>query len=123
MGQVYPALCGWRHRSNTNKRHRAHRILKNGGSKMIQANYVGEGPNIDIENSKLVVNNIITITISEFEISLDEADAKELLDGLEETLIPWDDTRSGLEKKIEDMTEELENLRERVAEYEKECGK
>ncbi|MDD4321613.1 MAG: hypothetical protein PHH31_08760 [Acidaminococcaceae bacterium] len=89
---------------------------------MIQANYLGECPNIDIENSKLVVNNNITITISEFEISLDEADAVELLDGLEESLIKWEDTRLGLEKKIEDMTEEMENLRERVAEYEKECG-
>jgi hypothetical protein len=90
---------------------------------MIQANYLGESPNIDIENKKLVVNNNITITISEFEISLDEADAVELLDGLEESLIKWEDTRSGLESKIEDMTEELENLRARVTEYEKEVGR
>jgi hypothetical protein len=85
---------------------------------MIQANYVGESPNIDIENSKLIVNNNITITISEFEISLDEADAKELLDGLEETLIPWDDTRSGLEHKIEELTEELDDLKALIKEYE-----
>jgi hypothetical protein len=85
---------------------------------MIQANYLGESPNIDIENKKLVVNNNITITISEFEISLDEADAVELLDGLEESLIKWEDTRSGLEQKIEDMTEELENLRALAKEYE-----
>jgi hypothetical protein len=85
---------------------------------MIKADYLGESPNIDIENKKLVVNNNITITISEFEISLDEADAVELLDGLEESLIKWEDTRSGLEQKIEDMTEELENLRALAKEYE-----
>ena len=89
---------------------------------MIKADYIGESPSIDIERTKWEHDNQVTITISEFEISLDEADAVELLDGLEESLIKWEDTRSGLEKKIEDMTEELENLRERVVEYEKECG-
>ena len=89
---------------------------------MIKADYIGESPNIDIERTRWAVNNQVTITISEFEICLDEADAIELLDGMEESLIKWEDTRSGLEQKIEDMTEELENLRERVAEYEKECG-
>lgn len=90
---------------------------------MIKAEYIGESPNIDIEKTKYVTNNQVTITISEFEICLDEADAIELLDGLEETLIPWEETRSGLESKIEDMTEELEILRARVEEYEKECGR
>jgi len=85
---------------------------------MIKAEYIGECPDIDIENAKLLVNNNITITISEFEISLDETDAEELLDGLEETLIPWEDTRSGLEQKIEDLTEELENLKALIKEYE-----
>jgi len=85
---------------------------------MLEANYIGEIPNIDIENMKLVVNNQIKITISELEISLDEADAKELLDGLEETLIPWEDTRSGLESKIEDLNEEIERLTALVKENE-----
>jgi hypothetical protein len=85
---------------------------------MIQANYLGESPNIDIEKTKFTVNNQVTITISKFEICLDEADAKELLDGLEETLIPFDDTRSGLEHKIEDLTEELEDLKALLREYE-----
>lgn len=85
---------------------------------MIKAEYIGESPNIDIENAKLIVNNNITITISEFEISLDESDAKELLDGLEESLIPFDDTRSGLEHKVEDLTEELDDLKALLKEYE-----
>jgi hypothetical protein len=85
---------------------------------MIKAEYIGESPNIDIEKTKFTVNNQVTITISEFEICLDEADAKELLDGLEETLIPFDDTRSGLEHKIEDLTEELEDLKALLKEYE-----
>jgi len=90
---------------------------------MISASYIGESPSIDIERTKWQHGNEVTITISEFEICLDETDAKELLDGLEETLIPWDYTRSGLESKIEDLNEELENLRARVSEYEQECGK
>jgi hypothetical protein len=85
---------------------------------MITADYIGQSPNIDIENMKLVVNNQVTITISEFEICLDEADAIELLDGLEETLIPFDDTRSGLEHKIEELTEEIERLTALVKENE-----
>jgi vacuolar-type H+-ATPase subunit I/STV1 len=85
---------------------------------MIKAEYIGESPNIDIEKTKYVTNNQVTITISEFEICLDEADAKELLDGLEETLIPWEETRSGLEHKIEELTEELEDLKSLLNEYE-----
>ena len=85
---------------------------------MIKAEYIGECPDIDIENAKLLVNNNITITISEFEISLDETDAEELLDGLEEALMPWEDTRSGLEHKIEELTEELDDLKTLLKEYE-----
>jgi hypothetical protein len=89
---------------------------------MIKAEYIGENPSIDIERTKWLTNNQVTITISEFEICLDEADAKELLDGLEETLIPFDDTRSGLEHRIEELTEELETLRALVDENRKERG-
>jgi exonuclease VII small subunit len=85
---------------------------------MIKAEYIGESPSIDIERTKWERDNQVTITISEFEICLDEADAKELLDGLEETLILWEDTRSGLESKIEDLNEEIENLTAALKEYE-----
>jgi hypothetical protein len=85
---------------------------------MVKAEYIGESPSIDIERTKWKVNNQVTITISEFEICLDEADAKELLDGLEETLIPFDETRSGLENRIEELIEENENLTSLVKEYE-----
>jgi hypothetical protein len=85
---------------------------------MIKAEYIGESPSIDIEKSKWAYDNQVTITISEFEICLDEADAIELLEGLEETLIKWEDTRSGLESKIEDLTEEVEDLKALLKEYE-----
>jgi len=85
---------------------------------MLKADYIGERPSVDIERTKWQTNNQVTITISEFEISLDEADAKELLDGLEETLIPWEDTRSGLESKIEDLNDEIEKLTALLKEYE-----
>jgi len=85
---------------------------------MVRVECIGERPNIDIERTKWAVNNQVIITISEFEICLDEADAIELLDGLEETLIPWEDTRSGLESKIEDLNDEVENLMELLKEYE-----
>ncbi len=80
---------------------------------MIKAEYIGESPSIDIEKTKWAYENQVTITISEFEICLDEADAEELLDGLEETLIPWEDTRSGLEHKIEELQEQIELLENR----------
>jgi hypothetical protein len=89
---------------------------------MVKAEYIGESPSIDIERTKWTVNNQVTITISEFEICLDEADAKELLDGLEETLIPFDDTRSGLEHRIEELTEEIEDLKSLLNEYEEGRG-
>ena len=85
---------------------------------MITANYVGESPNIDIERTKWQHGNEVTITISEFEICLDEADAIELLDGMEESLIKWEDTRSGLEHKIEELTEELDDLKALLKEHE-----
>ena len=85
---------------------------------MIKADYIGESPSIDIERTKWEHDNQVTITISEFEICLDEADAKELLDGMEETLIDFDDTRSGLEHKIEELQEELDDLKALVKEYE-----
>ncbi len=85
---------------------------------MIKAEYIGESPSIDIKRTKWERDNQVTITISEFEICLDEADAIELLDGLEETLIPWEETRSGLEHKIEELTEELEDLKSLLNEYE-----
>jgi hypothetical protein len=89
---------------------------------MIRAEYIGENPSIDIEKTKFIHNNEVTITISEFEICLDEEDAKELLDGLEESLIPWEDTRSGLESKIEDLNDEIENLTAALKEYEEGRG-
>lgn len=89
---------------------------------MIKAEYIGESPSIDIERTKWQHSNEVTITISEFEICLDEADAEELLDGLEETLIPWEDTRSGLEHKIEELTEELEDAKSLLKEYEEGRG-
>jgi hypothetical protein len=89
---------------------------------MVKAEYIGESPSIDIERTKWKVNNQVTITISGFEICLDEADAKELLDGLEESLIPWEETRSGLESKIEDLNEEIENLTAALKEYEEGRG-
>ena len=85
---------------------------------MIKVEYIGESPSIDIERTKWQHGNEVTITISEFEICLDEADAKELLDGLEETLVDFDDTRSGLEHKIEELTEELDDLKALIKEYE-----
>jgi len=85
---------------------------------MIKAEYIGESPNIDIERTRWQHGNEVTITISEFEICLDEADANELLDGLEETLIDFDDTRSGLEHKIEELQERIEELEALVNEYE-----
>lgn len=83
---------------------------------MIRAEYIGENPNIDIEKGQFIHNNTVTITISEFEIVLDEPDAKELMDGLEESLIDWKETRSGLEKKIEDLEEQIERLQEQLKE-------
>ena len=85
---------------------------------MIKAEYIGESPNIDIERTRWQHGNEVTITISEFEICLDEADANELLDGLEEILIDFDDTRSGLEHKIEELQERIEELEALVNEYE-----
>ena len=72
--------------------------------------YLGESPSIDIEKSKCIHNNFVTITISGDENLLDESDAIELLDGLEETLIPFKQTRSGLESIIEELEEKIEQL-------------
>lgn len=84
--------------------------------------YRGESPTIDIEKSKYIRNNDVTITISGDVNIFDESDAIELLDGLEESLIDWKETRSGLEKKIEGLEEQIEQMQERLDGYRERYG-
>jgi AAA+ ATPase superfamily predicted ATPase len=78
---------------------------------MLKADYIGQSPNMEVEKIKDIKNPVqVRIVIGEVEYTVEESDAKYLLEELEDKLLDYNWTRNGLESRIDDLEQEVEHL-------------
>lgn len=81
----------------------------------IKAEFINENPNIDIENMNYKTGNFIIVKIGDLEISLSEKDAKYLSGEIDAAVYCYEESKEGLEEKIGNLEDELEELKEEAA--------
>jgi hypothetical protein len=79
---------------------------------ILEVNCLGSNPSIEIEKDKYDKGKTGKLKIDNFEFSMDASTLKEIAEEINQQFLPYEQTQAGLEERIEELEQEVEQLTE-----------